>query len=65
MNRLKVAVYAAAVLVFTMCAFLFDNEVFNGHLRNDPLDWNFLSKGIFCALALYLWVRVLAALSQR
>jgi hypothetical protein len=36
-----------------------------GALKNDPIAWYFLAKGIFCALALYLWVRVLAALSQK
>jgi len=67
MSRLKTVICTAAVIVFLICvyAFLIGNKVFEGRFENDPIAWYFLAKGIFCSLALYLWVRVLAALSQR
>ena len=67
MDKLKIIVSAAAVLVFAIClyCFLLGNEVFQGKFRNDAVSWYFLAKGIFCSLALYLLVRVLGSLTAR
>ncbi len=66
MNKLKLVISAAAVLVLLIClySFLLGNEVFRGNFRNDAVSWYFLAKGIFCSLALYLLVRVLESLSN-
>ncbi len=67
MDKLKLAVSIAAVLVFLIClySFLLGNEVFQGNFRNDAISWYFLAKGIFCSLALYLLVRLLETLSVK
>ena len=64
MRRLKKIVSIAAAIVLLICiyAFLLGNEVFEGKFENDAIAWYFLAKGIFCSLALYLWVRVLESL---
>jgi NADH:ubiquinone oxidoreductase subunit 6 (subunit J) len=67
MKELKVVVYLAAIIVLGICiySFLGGNKVFEGKFENDYIAWYFLAKGIFCSLALYLWVRVLEVLSQK
>jgi hypothetical protein len=67
MKQLKAVVITAAIVVFGICAytFLLGNKVFEGKFDNDVFAWYFLAKGIFCSLALYLWVRVLEALSRK
>jgi hypothetical protein len=53
---LKKIVIAAAIVVFSICLYLFilGNEIYAGEFKNDPLSWYFLAKGIFCSLSLYL-----------
>jgi len=53
----------AAVIILAICvyAFLLWNGVFSGTVENEPIPWYFLAKGIFCSLALYLWVSVLGS----
>ena len=67
MGRLTATIKGAAAVVFLICvyAFLLGNDVFEGKFENDPIAWYFLAKGIFCACALYLSVRVLNLLSER
>jgi hypothetical protein len=67
MISLKTFVIAAAVVVLALCvyAFLLGNKVFEMRFDNDAICWYFLAKGIFCSLALYLWVRVLEALEKK
>ena len=67
MRGLRKIVSVAAVIVLLICiyAFLLGNGVFEGGFENDPIAWYFLAKGIFCSLALYLWVRVLQSLPGR
>lgn len=57
--RKLVSIAAIAVLCICVYAFLLGNGVFKGKFENEPIPWYFLAKGIFCSLALYLWVRVL------
>ena len=61
MTPLRRLVPFAAMIILLICvyAFLLGNGVFKGKFENEPIPWYFLAKGIFCSLALYLWVRVL------
>jgi len=65
MKRVRRAVIVAAWLVFLICGytFLLGNKVFEGRFDNDPISWYFLAKGVFCALALYLLVHILEAVT--
>jgi len=66
MQRLKIAVSVAAVLVFLICvySFLVGNGVFGGKFENEAIPWYFLAKGLFCSVALYLLAEILEALRK-
>ena len=61
MQKFKKFVSVAAVIVLLLCiySFLLGNKVFEGNFSNDAISWYILAKGIFCSLALYLFVRIL------
>ena len=66
-NRLVTWVDRLAVAVFAICvyAFLLGNGVFEGKFENEPIPWYFLAKGMFCAAAMMLLVRIFAVLSRK
>ena len=67
MNRLKISVSVAAVIVFSICVYIFllGNEFFKGKFANDGFSWYFLAKGLFCSIALYLLVLILEQLHSK
>jgi hypothetical protein len=66
MEKLKKLVLITALVVLIICiySFLLGNKVFKGEFENDAIAWYFLAKGLFCALSLYLSVRILETLEN-